>query len=206
MKPKEILIRDKAQFQKCWDFIEQAFYTNRRLPDQVFRENFTGFFFDDNARFLDIFLGVQKSALNTNEQLITLMLFKYSRLEGHYQWDDYYPAFQLSINTPPEDFFGIFSFEAPLGDSIRYADITVCVPESLEWAIWQSYDLELCIIGFNKEKGADKIPSNKNWFPVNNHWVTIEKAITDIMPPMYCHSGGKVPDDIAEKLRTNYGT
>jgi hypothetical protein len=205
MSLKEKFICDPIIFEECWAFLEKAFYLDRSLPDQVFKENYTGFLVDDTTWLPWEILS--SSTLGRKKELITIACLDPEpkedfRLFGHY------PVFQLSNHADYEEYMSMLWLEVesnvePMQSWFRGSNKVVWLPESLEWAAWQSYDLEVCIIAFNKETGADKIPFNPDWWPVQNNWMTAETVIKGLMRQVFL--GKEVPEDIAVPFLKNYG-
>lgn len=208
INPEDYFIKDTQQYQKIWAHVNEVFYTEKRLPDRVFRDNFSCFLVTDTIALNSGFWAqVQKSHLNTKEQNIFVISLEDTHPNKSYEWFGYFNALQLSISTPPETYDEIVTYDfknESMGiiDCFQMSPTAVWVPESLEWAIWQSWDYELCIIGFNSEKGADKIPKDPNWYPINNNWMTMDTAITDLIS--WGTSSGAAPQEIVTALSQNY--
>jgi hypothetical protein len=209
INPEEIFIRQEQEFQKCLDSVNQVFYLDRDLPEQVFCENYTGFLVDENVGFCsDFWEGLHHSKLNTGDELLTVISLEPRIFNNHYSLFGYYGAFQLSINSSQDDFYKMLTYDSisktnnHIGD-FRYSTTIICIPESLEWAVWQSDSFEATIIAFNKNTETPKIPFCPNWWPVHNNWMSAEKAIMDVMPVMFRE--GEVPERIATPFLKNYG-
>lgn len=202
---EEIFVRNKPELEGYLRFVREAFQLQNRLPDQVFRENFTEFWVSTEFPYTlsgPFWEDMQNSVLNTGEQQITVVSLDPDP-DACLQWGGRYNAFKMSINASDDDYWQVLNIQP---NEMLFSNIVVHVPESLEWAIWSSSDLELCILGFNKAKNGDAILAKPGWAKYRDlvGWMSIEEAIVDIMPRMY--RDDIVPVDIASKLRQNYGT
>ena len=196
MNLKGLFITDTAEFESRRMEVEKVFHYNATLPDQVFREDFKFFAFEEwEVMFGDEFWPViQKLAEASGDDSVLIGVFDadpstfWRKHFGHYGWANVPVSisscrFSELLNEDPTE-------ESPPGGLQLYGHKVILIPQSAKWAIWGERRWETWIVGFQGD-----IPTT---FLHGIRWAT------DVYL-RYCFENDTVPPDFKEKLWSNYG-
>lgn len=196
MNLKNLFIIDTAEFESRRLEVEKVFHYKATLPDQVFREDFKFFAFEDwEMMFGDEFWPViQKLAEASGDDSVLIGVFDadpstfWRKHFGHYGWANIPVSistceFSELLNEDPTE-------ESPPGGLQLYGHKVILVPQSAKWAIWGERRWETWVVGFQ-----DDIPTT------SLHG--IRWALDSYL--IYCFKDLTVPSDFKEKFWSNYG-
>ncbi|MDG0875585.1 hypothetical protein L5D93_25445 [Paenibacillus thiaminolyticus] len=192
-----VIIRYRIQFEEVAALAEDMVLCDSRMPDQVFRDCFNKFRFEefDWAMSADFWPFLQEIADKSHDPYIVMGVIEPSPTDyfckefGCYNW------FQLPVNMSGGDYWSVLEL-APGGspaDALLFnSDVVVWLSPSKKWAIWGERTHGLCVLA------TRTIDS----FQVNHSWRSADEALQGIIPMHF--SNGIVPTDFAHTLRVNY--
>lgn len=176
MNFKNFFMKDIQQFNESKKKINEAFNTEKKLPEQVFRQSFKNFKFEefDWAMDLEFWNTLKKLALQTKDDFVLVAVLDPNPIEYFYKEFKYYNWIRLPIDLSVDEYYEILEYgpeESP-ADAILYNSYTVVwLSPSMRWAIWAEREYGICIVGFN-----DKDHLN-NLVPLLTSWRSIDETV-----------------------------
>ncbi|WP_375566022.1 hypothetical protein ACE6HX_12255 [Bacillus pumilus] len=170
---KALFIHSDNEFNAYRILIEKAFYTNKYLPHQVFRENFNCFLFQefDWALSDEVLTTIKKLSGLTNDKEFLTAVLKPDPVEYYLREFGYYNWLRTGVEISGKDYVNALwtSPEGSIADDIATnSNIVVWLSNSLDWAIWADRDLEICILAFSpKNYSIQNLLSKEGWKPLN---------------------------------------
>lgn len=170
---EHLFLADEKEFVEIKGWVDRVFNTEQELPEQVFKESFHGFKFEEFDWAMDeaFWSTIQNLCLKSEDAhcLIAVLnpdLVRYFYKEfGRFSWA------KLPVDLSADEYFSVLAHEpveSP-ADAILYNSYTVIwVPPSGKWGIWGERDTGVCVLGFRDEKdGLHRLPVLNNWHPIN---------------------------------------
>ena len=199
MNLKNLFLTDVAIFESSHREIENRFYLDATLPDQVFRDGFESFAFEAfdwvmGAKFWRV---IQKLANVSGDGSLLLAVLDpdpssyYKKEFGYYNWAN------IPVSFSSHEYWNLineYPNASPADCLLVNSEKVIWLPKSGKWAIWGERSYEVCVIGCRKEILSGSLNDLKDL-----EWA-LEAAVC------YCFRDCIVPRDFAEKLRTNYGS
>lgn len=192
-------ITTKVDFDVAWKLINQIFYIDQEMPNQVFKRPFSGFVFEEfdwtiSGEFWDSFLKPLSIVLQ-DTSILTASLDPHP-VDYFYPKFGYYNMIEFSTAGTESDYWDALETgpENYPVDAILYsAETMVWIPSSAKWAIWGDRGYEICVLAFADDsvKKAAK-PLLQAWYPADQ---ALNSYIAD-----------RVPRQFLDTLIKNYST
>jgi hypothetical protein len=149
-------IHTPNDFAQTKEFLSNVFDLEKRLPEQVFRNNFGNFLFEDfdwatTPEFWDT---LQQLCKASNDDHVIVAVVAPDPQNYFYKEFGFYSWLKLPITLSGMDYFSALETgpeESP-ADALLYSIDTVvwCSP-NMKWAIWGERPYGVCVIGFSDE-------------------------------------------------------
>jgi len=197
MNLENLFITDNTEFESRRLEVEKLFHCNATLPDQVFREGFNYFAFENWERMFggEFWPVIQELAETSADESVLLGVFDadpssfWRKHFGHYGWA------KIPVSLSSCEFSDLLNEdptqESPPGGVNLYAHKMVLVPQSAKWAIWGERRWEIWVVGFREELPTSSL-NGVRW--------AVDINLT------YCFEDSTVPPDFMKKFRSNYGS
>lgn len=200
MNLEDLFISNMDEYKIYKDLINNVFKTSINLPENVFRDCYNNFLFEefDWAMTEEFSEKLKQLAIETNEPFILTAVLEPNPYEyyfnefGYFNWakiptdviDDFY--FEVLEHSPAES----------IADSILYNSrkIVWTVP-SAKWAIWGDRDYGVCILGC-------KVGCNLKVDQILHDWKTVEIALKSWI--MLSFTDQNIPSGFQTKMILNY--
>jgi hypothetical protein len=198
-----LFVRDDKEFNELWRMANDIFYLERRLPKQVFREQFNHYLFEefDWAMSEDFWDNICKLARKAKDDFVLTAVLDPDPVEYFHKEFHYYNWIKIPIGLPSDEYFAVLELgpeESP-ADAVLYNSYTVIwISPSMKWAIWAERNYGVCVLGSQDTSiGNDLLPVLKTWRPIDEtvlSWVALN------------FMDQKLPKEIADTLVLNYST
>lgn len=189
-----IFVDDHERFELLKLQVEECFWIERSLPNQVFKQGFASFRFEefDWAMSADFWSALQALCQCSGDASLLIAVLepdplKYYRKEfGYFNWAE------LSVSASDTEYLELlnrFPDESPADSLLANSEKVVWLPRSGKWAIWGERTYEVCVMGRRDSEEQ-------------NVWNDVGWALETAIPNAF--SGGVIPTDFAEPLSRNY--
>lgn len=197
-----IFVSEIHEFKKLEKLVTDIFYTDRELPEQVFRKGFNNYMFEefDWAMSDDFWSTIQNLAQHTKDDFIITTVLNPHPFDYYYKEFGYFNWAKIPINSTADDYFNILESgpsESPT-DAMLFNSYTVAwFSPSMKWAIWGEREYGICVLAFKEfSKLSYSLPFLKTWRSIDDEavmkWVGLN------------FREQKVPMEIANALHLNY--
>ncbi|WP_077732634.1 MULTISPECIES: hypothetical protein [unclassified Methylocaldum] len=178
----------KAEVEKCCRI-------EARLPEQVFREGFSRFAFEefDWAMSATFWPAIQALCRSCGDVSLLVAVLDpdptdyYKNEFGFFNWA------VLPVSASADEYWNLlnqYPDESPADSLLANSEKVVWLAQSGKWAVWGERSLEVCILGC-RESVQHGLGHDVEW------------ALKTAMPN--CFRERVVPPEYAERLRQNYG-
>jgi hypothetical protein len=201
MNLETLFVREKKEFNKLIGIASDTFYIENRLPEQVFREQFNYFLFEefDWAMDKDFWCTIQQLSKETKDDYVLTAVLDPNPVEYFYKEFNYYNWMKLPVNLSPDEYLDVLELgpeESP-ADAVLYNSYTVIwLPPSMKWAIWGERSYGVCVLGLQDvNNSADLLPILKSWRSIDEtvlSWVGLNFV------------NQQLPQEIADTFFLNY--
>lgn len=201
MDLKEQFIKDIGEYKIFNELINECVYVDNKLPNQVFKPNYTQYLFNDFDLILasEYWNEIKRLAYNTGDSMIILAVIDPNPIDYYYHHFKYINWLKLSTNLTSEDYIELLQ-QYPVdneADSIFFnSNILVIAPLSKKWVIWIDRYYEICIVAF-ADKGIYDLMTTKP-----NNWKNVDEAL-DLWLSAYIRNIERFNNDRKEFLK-NY--
>ncbi|MFD2671624.1 diadenosine tetraphosphatase [Marinicrinis sediminis] len=189
-------ISSKKQFEESLNLIKKVFNYEKRLPEQVFKMEFSkNYVFDFDIVMSSSFWGELERLVTLSDDQHILMAVLDPHPESYYYKEfSQYNWCILSRNFTEKEYWETIesSPEASPADAIVFnSETIVWVSSSMKWAMWGERSYGICILGISD--GVSTFESEVN--------LTLEQAINELVSLNF---GGEVSKEVVSKLMMNY--
>ncbi|MDO7908892.1 diadenosine tetraphosphatase [Paenibacillus sp. JX-17] len=192
------LIKDTNDFKVASCLVSNMFYSEERLPNQVFKVPF------QKTVVLDFDHAMSRRFWNELEKLIGLSgdTFVIMAVLDPHPVDYYYKEFSrynwcvLQKGSTVDEYWGMLEQgpeESPADAISINSEVVVWISSSMKWAMWGERSYGICVLGFNDGELGDY--ESESWF-------TMDQAITDLVSLNFRNY--TVPEEIVSKLMKHY--
>jgi hypothetical protein len=156
MNNEKFNIHTPDDFIKTKEFLSNVFDLEKRLPEQVFRNNFGHFLFEefDWATTSEFWGTLQHLCKASNDDHVIIAVVAPDPQNYYYRKYASYAWLKLPTTLSDTDYFSALETEPKENpnDALLYSIDTVvwCSP-SMKWAIWGERPYGTCVIGFSNE-------------------------------------------------------
>lgn len=196
----DVYIRDEACFTTAQRLAGKAFSLQRRLPEQVFRGQFTSFLFDnfDWLLSMESWPSLKALARKSSDSVVIMGILEpdpvgyYHRNLGYYNWaliptaltsDEYNQVLELHP-------------DGHLADAILYNSFTAFwLSPSLKWGIWGERGCEIGVLGLAESFIDEDLRG------ILREWMHVDDALGSWIPQGFRQG---VPNAFSTALRENY--
>lgn len=203
MDYKDMIIKDPVEFDKALELINSVVDIQKSFPDQVFRDQFKIFVFDQfriavTPDFLPVLKQLAEVSSDNEIVIATIDLDKTGslhRCSSHF-------FFKIPITLTQKEFWKLLysqpsTCEFNCGRFELMAYDVVWVPLSAKWAIWGSRDYEICILSF--ADASCRILAED----LIGEWGSVHEALEQLIVPVFSH-GRSIPQEFRRAALLNY--
>ncbi|KWZ65249.1 hypothetical protein [Bacillus altitudinis] len=200
---EHLFMHSEKEFRSYQSLVENVFYQNEHLPQQVFQKNFDCFLFQefDWALSDEVLTTIKKLSVLTQDKDFLTAVLKPDPVEYYMKEFGYYNWLRTSVDISGDDYVNALwtSPESSIADAIiTNSNIVVWLSHSLEWAIWGDRELEICILGLASKK-APKTILEEGWKPLDHpsltDWLELllndKKKVNDYVTQFATHYSSK---------------
>lgn len=202
MNLNDAIIRTRKQFERGLELVRNVFESDRPLPEQVFREHYGNFLFENFywAMSSEFWPVLQKLANQSNDHVILMGVLEPEPLDYYYSNFGFFNWCNLEIDLSADDYADILETapeSSPADALLYYSDVVVWVPYSMKWGVWGERDHEVAILAYHEDEThlsqADFLDS----------WATsVDEAIADLLPVQFMKK--EIVAEFLETFRQNY--
>lgn len=169
MDLKSTFIKDLQEFRNLESIVNSIFYTDRQLPEQVFRKDFGNYVFEEfdlamSDKFWDT---IQILARQAQDEYVLCAVLNPHPLEYYYKEFGYFNWVKLPLNLTADEYLDILNIEpeSSPADSITTNSFTIVwLSPSMKWAIWGDRNDEVCVLAFKVQSNVSEIlPQLRTW-------------------------------------------
>ncbi|MGR3779337.1 hypothetical protein ACT1UG_27655 [Bacillus paramycoides] len=202
MDLKSTFIKDLQEYRNLESIVNSIFYTDRQLPEQVFRKDFGNYVFEEfdlamSDKFWDT---IQILARQSQDNYVLCAVLNPHPLEYYYKEFGYFNWVKLPLNLTADEYLDILNIEpeSSPADSITTNSFTIVwLSPSMKWAIWGDRNDEVCVLAFKDQSNVSEIlPQLRTWRFVE------DEAVSDWIGMGF--RGFTIPKEIADALKNNY--
>ncbi|MBN2908787.1 hypothetical protein JQC72_04525 [Polycladomyces sp. WAk] len=196
-----LFVKEKKEFDELRRMANDVFYLERRLPEQVFREQFHHYLFEqfDWAMCDEFWNVIQQLAEETKDDFVLTAVLDPDPVGYYYKTFHYYNWIKIPVALSSDEYFAVLESgpeESP-ADAVLYNSYTVIwLSPSMKWAIWGERNDGICVLGLQDTSvGNDLLPFLKTWRPIDEtvlSWIALH------------YVDQKLPQEIADTLVLNY--
>lgn len=196
------IVKTEHDFKDIQYFLNQHFYLEKTLPNQVFKEGFERFSFEIFHHIVeDAFWDktLQPLCKKSGDQNIFFSIVDEGFSQELVERFNFYFASKISVNSSSRDYdncIGATPKSDPSFIAFLGGDNFVFVPESGKWAIYADRGLDLCILAFKKDCDIPT-PYGRGW------WLPVKAIIYDITAPK--EATPQIPKKMKIPFLKNYG-
>jgi len=174
MDDKVTYIKTEKDFKDAWTLLNNVFQIDQRMPNQVFKEPFGCFIFEEfdwamSGEFWDLCLKSLGHIFHDSYILTTVL--DPDPVNYFYHHFDYYNMVKLPIDISRSDYWNSLETgpkSSPADAMLFNSEIVVWMPMSKKWAIWGERSYGICILAFADENiRAAATPLIKTWKSTN---------------------------------------
>lgn len=201
---EHLFMHSEKEFRSYQSLVENVFYQNEHLPQQVFQKNFDCFLFQefDWALSDEVLTTIKKLSVLTQDKDFLTAVLKPDPVEYYMKEFGYYNWLRTSVDISGEDYVNALwtSPESSIADAIiTNSNIVVWLSHSLEWAIWGDRELEICILGLAFKKAPKTFLEEEGWKPLDHpsltDWLELllnnKKKVNDYVTQFATHYSSK---------------
>jgi hypothetical protein len=156
MSPENFNIHTPDDFARTKETLSNVFDLDKRLPEQIFRNNFGNFLFEDfDWAMTPKFWGtLQRLSTASSDDHVIVAVLAPDPQNYYYKEFAFYNWLKIPMTVSAMDYFSALETgpeESP-ADAILYNSKIVawCSP-SMKWAVWGERPYGVCVIGFSNE-------------------------------------------------------
>src|SRR5262249_1530412 len=201
---RALCTKDEYKFYK--NQVDSLIWTEKRLPDQVFKAAFQSFAFlhFEDVLYESLFIeSLQTFLLQIGEKELSFVVIQPDPENFFNHHFEGFPALRLKAGEGKDEYFGIFDekFSKDSLDSIELvASIGLLFSQSSYWAIYADRDFEVAIAAFRTKEMADIFANMYR----PQKLLSVNQAIDEIVKNVYCHNEQENLSSIYARLTANY--
>jgi len=161
MNTNNFFVNNIEEYNKFYKLVDDCFYVDRELPNQVFKDNYSTFLFQEFEfiMMLEFWTYIKELSKITNDELIILGVLDPDPISYYYHCFEYFNWIKLPTSITYDKYIEQIE-TAPKeseADSIFYNSFAIVIaPISKKWCIWADRHFETCIIAFQKDFFSEK--------------------------------------------------
>ncbi|MFT8318073.1 MAG: hypothetical protein ABF651_07370 [Sporolactobacillus sp.] len=168
-------IQKKSQYDQYKKSVAGQIFLKNNLPDQVFKNRFTQYYFDEFTWCLsDEFMNDLKKLMKiSNDDHVLMAVLDPNPEKYYYKNFDYYNWAVISSKCNSDEYYSLISKE-PLGSPadtiVDNSETIVWLPTSMQWAIYGNSFSGLTVLGTNL-----KVDRKTAWRALNDEYLKVIK-------------------------------
>jgi len=187
------------------DKVDGIFYSERELPQQVFRHSYRFYLFHEfESAMWDFAECLQHCRPIQAQETILLYTLRPDALEHYYKIFQTLGAFLFKGTISKSEFYrkraknpGKETIDE--GNAITFtSDIELFIPESRSWAMWGDHDWDITVLGLDDAELVFHLVEE------NGYWLDAETASATIACQAFRNQ--IVPESFSRPLIANYGS
>ena len=177
-----LFIKNNFEYTKIMNIIKHCFYIEKELPNNVFKNEYKKFLYEDFDLILDEkFLENLKilSKLSKDKYVILGILDK--KNQSFYEHFGCFNVIKIPIDITNKEFEEIIDFEPQKEyQSVRYCyNKIIYLSQSEDWIIYCDREFEISILALKNNYDIEHL---KTLLP---RWISIEETIETYLSPMF---------------------
>ena len=198
MNTEKFKIYTNDDFIKTKETLSNVFDINKRIPQQVFRNIFSNFLFEefDWAMTPEFWNTIQQLSRASNDNHVIIATLDPDPQNYFYKEFAFYNWFKLPTTLSDINYYSILKEgpkESPVDALLYNTEVVIWCAPSMKWAIWGERSYGICILGFSKDS---------NVIVPQGMWRSAHEALDDLIEANF--KDQKIPKDFSDALILNY--